>query len=402
MSPPVSVTRSDARDQRGIALPAAVLALVVVGALIAGVFFIARVEQLSAVNTLGSAQAAQTADAGLASIVGGASAPYRTLAVGASSTPVVALVAGNPLDRYTVTVTKLSDDNRYIVESLGERLDATGAVVASRRVMQLVRTVGAQLQTGPAALTLLGVLNQSNGQIDGEDDAPTGWTCPAPIPPPGVPSVRMRDAPVVPFFNQTSPAGSSPPPVGDASLDASDFESFGLVTFDELAAAADIQILSPGTFDFSNVRPTLSGGACDLTSPDNWGEPEPATFPATTPCHGFMPIIFIDGDATITGQRGQGLLLVDGNITFGGNFHFYGLVVARGTANTTTPTPNGVITGSVLAKNQSFQQHQLIGTTGTLGEKIDFQYSSCAVNRALASAGRFAPFGERSWLQLYQ
>ncbi len=390
--------RHSSRNRRGIALPAAVLALVVVGALIAGVFFIARVEQLSAVNTVGSAQAAQTADAGLATVVGGVSAPYRTLAVGASSTPVVAFVAGNPLDRYTVTVTKLSDDNRYIVESLGERLDGTGAVVASRRVMQLVRTVGAQLQTGPGTFIALGAVQHSHGQVEGDDYPPPMPSCPTPGP--NAPSFRTNGGSI----NQVSPGGDSPFRITpDAALTASDFENFGQVTFDELAASADIQILNPGTFNFTNIQPRLLGAACHVADPTNWGEPDPGSFPGTAACQDYVPVIYIAGNATITGLRGQGLVLVNGDITFGGTIQFYGVVVARGTANTTTPTPNALITGSVLAKNQSSLQHQLIGGTGGPAvDKVDFQYSSCAVNRALASAGRFAPFGERSWLQLYQ
>ncbi len=380
--------------ERGIALPAAVLALVVVGALIAGVFFLARVEQLSAINTVGAAQAAQTADAGLASVVGGPANPYRSLAVGATSAPVVSVLAGNPLDRYTVRVTKLNDDNRYVVESLGERLDPGGAVVASRRVLQFVRIVGGSISVGPAAFVGLGSVLQSSGNSSGVDAAPPGLGCPAPGPN-GV-SFRLNPGPL----NQIWPGGDSPGrAIPDGSLTASDFESFGQATFDELAASADVRILTPATFDFTNIRPQVLSGNCVTTNPANWGEPDPTSFPSTTACRDYVPIIYIQGDATITGLRGQGFLLVDGNVTFGGQMQFYGLVVARGTVNTTTPAPApalpGLVTGMAMGKNQAGTSHQLV-------EDIDFQYSSCTVNRALASVGRFAPFNERSWLQLYQ
>lgn len=388
MSPRLMATRH--ADRRGIALPAAVLALVVVGALIAGVFFTARVEQLSAVNTVGAAQAAQTAEAGLASIVGGAAGTYRTLAVGATSTPVVQTLLGSPLDRYTVTVTKLNDDNRYIVESLGERLDGAGTVIASRRVMQLVRTVGAQLQTQTAAFTALGSVRQEDGSVEGEDEAPPDLSCPAVGP--DAASYRLNAGPVDQVGGGDSPFRVVP----DGTLDALDFENFGQVTFDEIAATADIRILSPGTFNFTNIGPQVASGSCVVSNPENWGEPLPGSFVTTAACKDYVPVIFIDGNATITGLRGQGLMLVNGDVTFGGQIQFYGIVIARGRVNGAVLAPNtSLIMGAVLAKNQASALHQLLGD-------VDFQYSSCAVNRALASVGRFAPFAERSWLQLYQ
>ena len=51
-------------DERGVALAVAVLALVVIGALVAGSFYAGRIEQQSGENTLYAAQAFEAAEAG--------------------------------------------------------------------------------------------------------------------------------------------------------------------------------------------------------------------------------------------------------------------------------------------------------------------------------------------------
>lgn len=393
--PCMTLRPAGVRSRRGIALPAAVLALVVVGALIAGVFFIARVEQLSAVNTVGSAQAAQTAEAGLASVVGGAAGPYRTLAVGATSAPVVQVLAGSPLDRYTVTVTKLSDDNRYIVESLGERLDGAGTVVGSRRVMQLVRIVGGALSTSPAALTLRGTLAHDSGGIQGNEASLPAWTCPPSGP--TVAGILNRGSPPDQYLPGGAAAGLSGSPAIQSypSLSSAHFEDLGGVSFAEAAAYADVTISNPSSFNFSMVAPQVAGSAC-VPGPYNWGEPEPV--PATMPCQDYFPVIHIQGDVTLTADvRGQGLLLIDGDVTLGGGFRFYGVILALGTVGTVSVPPGtAVVIGSVLAQNPTG------APTLSFPAEVDFRWSSCAVNRALASVGRFVPFTERSWLQLYQ
>ena len=62
--------RSRLSNERGVALAVAVFALVVIGALVAGIFFAGRVEQQSGRNTFYAAQAAEAADAGLGEAIG--------------------------------------------------------------------------------------------------------------------------------------------------------------------------------------------------------------------------------------------------------------------------------------------------------------------------------------------
>ena len=54
-----------AHDERGVALPVAIFALVVIGALVAGIFFTARIEVRSGENAMSGARATEAAQAGL-------------------------------------------------------------------------------------------------------------------------------------------------------------------------------------------------------------------------------------------------------------------------------------------------------------------------------------------------
>ena len=53
------------KDEQGMALILAVFGLVVIGALVAGSFFVGRVEQISGYNTTWASQAGEAAEAGL-------------------------------------------------------------------------------------------------------------------------------------------------------------------------------------------------------------------------------------------------------------------------------------------------------------------------------------------------
>ena len=53
------------RSERGIALVAAIVALVVIGALVAGTFFVSSLEQKTAENSVDAAEAYQAAEAGI-------------------------------------------------------------------------------------------------------------------------------------------------------------------------------------------------------------------------------------------------------------------------------------------------------------------------------------------------
>jgi hypothetical protein len=139
---------SRTRDERGIALAVALFALVVMAALVAGSFFVGRLEQQSGRNTLFASQAAEAAEAGLAEAL-------TTL----SSSILVALpLGGVPLDlgstsfgagfRVERQVSRLTS-TVFLVRVLAARQDARGGDLAVRAIGSLLRLVPDSLGTAP-------------------------------------------------------------------------------------------------------------------------------------------------------------------------------------------------------------------------------------------------------------
>jgi hypothetical protein len=129
---------SGGERRRGIALAAAIFALAVMGGIIAGGFGIALLEQQSGRNTLFVAQASEATEAGLWELLHQApKAALESLAVGgaplslAPATPITGVIVLGQISRVA--------DNLYLVRSRGNRVDAAGAVLASRLVGLLAR-----------------------------------------------------------------------------------------------------------------------------------------------------------------------------------------------------------------------------------------------------------------------
>jgi hypothetical protein len=133
--------------QRGMALPLALLALVVIAALVAGGFAAALLEQRIGRNLLYAVQAAGAAEAGAAAVVSeweahglGLLAPGDSAALPVASLPARAA--------YSPTVVRLNGD-LFLVRVAGVRSDADGAALALREVGLLVRVADSALPGEP-------------------------------------------------------------------------------------------------------------------------------------------------------------------------------------------------------------------------------------------------------------
>jgi len=124
----------------------------------------------------------------------------------------------------------------------------------------------------------------------------------------------------------------------------------------------------------------------------NWGEPAVKT----DPCFNYFPIIYHNGDLKLQGGRGQGILLVEGDLTATGGMVFYGPVFVTGTLSTSGNSGQGAkFFGGVIAGNVALDD--LTKLAG--GALVNF--SSCALKRALGGSATPAVFNERSWAQIY-
>ena len=388
-------------DERGIALAMAVFALVIIGVLVAGAFFSGRLEQRGGRNSVMAAEAFEAAEGGLAYTLndGWVNSTFNALAVGSSSVrpPVPIGTAAQA----TPTVTKLNAAV-YLVQSEGQRL-VGGNVMARRLLGTLVRVVVPDIEI-EGALTVYGSLTLGgSADIDGEDHIPGGWggSCGGPGDP--VAGVRINEDDI--HTNGVNCNGDPPACVsGDPAVDVdsavtpSTFTEFGDVTFDDLAAAANLVIsgtvtsIAPDSLSPPLGSPVGTPGRCNRANNTNWGEPGLAGVVIIPPCYEYFPIIYAPGDVHVSGGRGQGILLVRGNLTLSGGVEFFGPVIVLGEVRSTGT--GGHVYGGLMARNATLDPSVITGNSVV-------NYSSCAVTRALLGAAAVTPLNERSWAQLF-
>ena len=143
-------------------------------------------------------------------------------------------------------------------------------------------------------------------------------------------------------------------------------------------------ILPGGTYSTS---PATVGTACDLQASSNWGDPGPPD----SPCRQYFPVTRIDGDLTIAGRVGQGILLVNGNLRVSAPFRFDGMVIVKGGVDITAPTDvRGILAAAELRSGP-----------GPVSQ-LKVSYSKCIVANILEIASPLLPLSSRAWIQLFQ
>ncbi len=166
----------DLRSERGIALALAVFALVVIGALVAGTFFIGRLEWQTGRNGTYAAQAQEAAEAGLAHrTINWDVLVYNDIPIGpaGSISGGVTTLGGNV--EFEDVVTKFNNQ-MFLVQSTGRRLGPGGQVLAERTVAGLMRLAKPTVSVN-AAVTVTDPI-QFNGNsfvVTGENTNPPGW-----------------------------------------------------------------------------------------------------------------------------------------------------------------------------------------------------------------------------------
>ena len=105
----------------------------------------------------------------------------------------------------------------------------------------------------------------------------------------------------------------------------------------------------------------------------------------------FWPIIHFKRDDTHSGdatlQSGQGMLIVDGNLTISGNTTGNGIILVGGNI---TSNGNNTVYGAVVTGLDKKLGEDVISNELGNGTKI-YQYDSCAVEKATASMGIMRP-----------
>jgi hypothetical protein len=366
-------------DERGVAVVAAVFALLLMGGLIAGAFFVGMQEQRVGRNTVKIQQAFNTADAAAEYLLADWDAfRYNNIAAGSTLTDKGWTDDGTGWYRRTL---RRMNTMLYLVDAQGFSADSS----THQHVGVLARLRPFEIDIDAAFKTKGAVRVRGNSDIDGHDHLPPGWSG---CPPLGasLPGILVDDVSNVRTSGNSYEIDGAPPPVrGDATIDEAALTTFGDDNFDALAAIATMA-LGPGTY--TQIQPSFVGTQCNLADPQNWGDGQDPS----SPCGKYFPTIYISGDARINGRQGQGLLLVDGDLSVAGNFEFFGVVIVRGRFKTTGTGQK--FNGAVIAANGFDDENDI-------GGNAQFLYSSCAVQQSLQGTAFAIPLGERSWMHLY-
>jgi hypothetical protein len=370
------------RDERGIALLLTILSLVVVGAIVSGFFMSAMLENRAGQNSRKVEQAFAAAEYGVAETIAEWDVvSWNVLPLMGVDSIAGASAAGS--GNYDGTVRRLNNE-LFLVDvtgysRTGQARQRIGAFVKLRSILFDIKA--ALTTRGPSRIG-------GNAGIDGSDHTPAGWTsCPALGA--GEAGIRIPDADDLQFIGGCSGGScvSGTPKIDeDPFIDDDTFFDYGDGDWEALKSLANKKLPAG---NYQNLAPRLDGGGdCDIGHQQNWGDP---LNPAGA-CGSYYPVVYVSGDVTANTGVGQGLLLVEGDLSIQGGFEFYGIVVVRGTF--TSAGTGNKINGGVLAANVELDDNSLIGTA-------DLLYSQCAILRAQQAAAAGSPLRSRGWVQLF-
>lgn len=381
-------------SKRGFALSVAVFALVVVGVLVTGGFYLARQETRIGVASERGTAAFYLAERGATEVM----SEWDVSTYSALSNWSSASVADTTDDGiWSVDVTKMSS-RLYFLLATGTVTDGAGTMGnASRMLGMTVRLNTANIQPRAALATVGEIRIQGSMEISGHDNVPPEWGgdfCDDPAA--SKPGILIDDTLNITDIGNALIVEGDPIYQQDPTITPDSLLTFGDLTFADLSALADI--VFPHNLKITQLQTDstdLGGGNWLCNDVDyNWGTP----LKPDGVCGSRFPIIYAQGDLEISAnETGQGILLVEGNLKISGTHIFYGPVIIRGTLLATGGGSGGHFLGGVVAANV-----EVVETTIIRGNAI-VSYSSCAVSRAIlnnSSLTRARPLEDRSWVDL--
>jgi len=134
------------RNERGIALVVAILALVVIGAIVAGTFFISTVEQRTSFNTVQTTQAFEAAEAGLQQATANWTTVWNSMPSGQTEGPYTTSNFGGG-SSYSYKLTRLNDQ-LFLLKSTGTRQGAQQTLASLIRLMTINVNVNGAVTSG--------------------------------------------------------------------------------------------------------------------------------------------------------------------------------------------------------------------------------------------------------------
>lgn len=394
------------RDRRGVTLLLSLYALIVLGATITAAFMVVRFDRSASSSSTIAADAQQAAESGLADVYATWDPTVQgALTVWTPSTPTVWSGGTRTLQAsklYYIPTVKKINSQLYLVEVTGWRGTSSNRL-AQLNVSEWFRTVKPTIGVN-AAVTVNDPIkfNGNAFEVNGYNALPPEWgagECTALDPGNSDDVVGVRSASGTGVGNQDNdnvfgfPTRDAP---NDASVTSATFTNFVDYTFTTLGAQPGVHVL-PNTTPYNGAAPVLDAGTgtCDRTVLLNFGEPYRAS--ATVPqCQSYFPVVHGTGAQTkfAAGGRGQGVLLIDGDLELVGGFEWTGLIIVR---NQIKVTGNGnKVYGAILAAGAD-----VATTNGSVGGNVDIHYSACAITKAINGASLARPLTQHGWAQGY-
>jgi hypothetical protein len=323
---------------RGFALPIAVFALAVMGAMVVASFVVALWDSQTSLATLRFVQTEANRDAALQGLIDGLG-PSDLLSIPVDSTALRAVPATSGFSG--VGLVRRLNSHSFAVMARDPGGSGVGRVVRIRPpTTVLVRPL-----SSPGAVQI------GSGVVLAE----------------GTPAGQFEDC-----------------------ADSTEFRvppDFNAAAYEDRAAwAAFADKTIPGSTGPIAPGPSSSGRDCQRNLPTNWGDPASLA----KPCGTYFPIIHWTGNLTVYGGTGQGILVVDGDLTVSGGFTFDGLVLVGGGL---TIAGAGVrMTGAIQVDDERGKGSEVVGPSS-------LKYSRCALARSLLFLGRSEPLWQRGWFQ---
>jgi len=368
-------------QERGFALAGAVFSLVIIAALVVGAFFASRQELNIGRASQTYQRAFQVAEASMNKQVALWNTSANALTVG-DSLMVYDTITGSG-GGTAVTAIKRLNTQLFLMRTTGT------SGTSSRTLATLTRLQLVQMNFLASLTTQGSIQVGGSSYINGVNTPPAGWSCPTPTD--TVAAVRTPDSNQITTSgcNSFSCLSGNPKISQDTTVADSTFFQFGNLDWAALTAMATKTYVGD-TGPLNSVGPVAVGSTCTTTTQDNWGEPW-RSGGSISACYNYMPIIYVSGNLKLTGGRGQGILLVEGDLSVQGGFEFYGPVIARGQFD--TQGTGGHFTGGVMAANVNLQVNNILGNAL-------ITYSSCAISRALQFNASGRGLRERSWAEV--
>jgi hypothetical protein len=393
-------------------------AMVLIGIVIAAGAFASMHDYRMDRNTLFQERAIAAAEEGQARILRDWSTAWNTMAVGDTLPPKNYTMADGSSAR--VIVTRLNT-NTFWVMSDGAANQTSRQLNARRRTNLILRLNVPNFRIPGAISAREATRAAGTTTINGNDNVPAGWNCDDAGPPAAaIAADSAGDIGVTGTCGSDACLSSSAPsPRGVDTLlrDTSSFSQYGGLNYDSLKAqaltggagkVADVTSTrsnSPTTFSGIGPRYNMDG-SCNKTDPLNWGDPNRN---AVTPgkCEDYFPVVYlrsgVNNYVTVSGGVGQGILIVDGNLTLAGTLSWYGPIIVRGTF-TAAGSGGGTgvtVIGGVLAASMNCDSSNPVTTPcNDISGNSHIQFSRCAISSAVSRNARTV-LATRSWADLF-